>query len=186
MYCVSHFIYLICPLTRSSEHGLATHYIPSSRVPQLLENLASLDKPTHAQIDNTIDELYQEPGASEHPSPLIGARREALDAAFSHDQVENIIENLEMLTTNHDEDVNAWAKQTLADLHMRSPTSLKVALHSLRLGKSMTLKDCFQMEVGIAAAFCVSLHSLVVISASLLLGSSMKQALTSILASMLY
>jgi 3-hydroxyisobutyryl-CoA hydrolase len=142
--------------SRDSEHGIATHYIPSSRIPQLLAHLSALDNPTLGQVDRTIEELFQEREANEPPTPLIGPVRTALDAAFGYDQVEHIIDHLRILATGSDESIVRWAEQTISDLEQRSPTSLKVALQAIRLGKHMPVKNCLEMELGIATAFCVS------------------------------
>jgi 3-hydroxyisobutyryl-CoA hydrolase len=141
---------------RTSECGLATHYIPSSRIPQLLSNLASLDNPTHSVIDSTIEELYQERDSSEQPPIFVGEQRKALDLAFQYNDIQLIIEELESLAASGEGEVNEWAKKTLEELSMRSPTSLKVALHAIRSAKGKSLKECLQTDLGIATAFCVS------------------------------
>lgn len=86
----------------------------------------------------------------------MGAVRNALDSAFRHNSVEEILESLETFSSSADIRVNGWAKQTLEILHMRSPTSLKVALAAIRRGGDMSLQDALQMEMGIATAYCVS------------------------------
>jgi 3-hydroxyisobutyryl-CoA hydrolase len=141
---------------RASELGLATHYVPSNRIPQLLTNLAALDNPTHDMVDSTIEELYEERGSNEPPPAFVGYKREALDAAFSYNEVERIVAHLKSLANDSDATVVEFSQQTLAELHMCSPTSLKVALQAIRLGKNKTLKDCLRMELCIASALCVS------------------------------
>jgi len=69
--------------------------------------------------------------------------------------VENIIVALRGLEADSDAEVAAWAKSTLGVLEMRSPTSLRVALMAIRRGRTMTLRSALQMEMAIAAAFCV-------------------------------
>lgn len=143
--------------TQHSEHGLATHYIPSARVPMLLENLAALEKPTYAQVNDTIEDLHYDREPTDPVTPLTGAIRVALDSAFSQGTVEGIIAALQTFTTNDsDVDVAQWAKDTLAILEERSPTSLKIALTAIRKGRLLDLLDSFKMELGIAAALCVS------------------------------
>jgi len=138
--------------TMPSEHGLATHYISSARVPMLLESLAALEKPTYAQVNEAIEDLPTDP-----VSPLSGAIRTALDSAFSQETVEGIVAKLKTFTTDDKgADVLQWAKDTLATLEERSPTSLKIALMAIRKGKLLGLLECLRMELGIATAFCVS------------------------------
>jgi len=107
-------------------------------------------------IDRTIEELSSERRPDEPPPPFIGAKRAAMDKAFGRNSVQEILDELEALSKIDDEAVSMWAKNTIATLHLRSPTSLTVALHAIRKGKTMTLLDALQMELGIATAYCVS------------------------------
>lgn len=118
--------------------------------------MAEFDDPTFSQINRTIEELHAERQSYEPSSKLTGIVRQALDTAFSHNSIEEIFQSLEALKSASDARVQSWAEQTLETLHMRSPTSLKVALVALRRGKQMTLLEALQMEIRIASAFCVS------------------------------
>ena len=139
-----------------SELGFATHYIPSRRIPALLERLASLENPSYEVISDTIEECSQERDPDEPPPSLIGAKRVALDTAFGHNTVEEIVASLKKISEeNEAEDIRTWANATLTALDLRSPTSLKVALTAVRKGKDLDLKAALQMEMGIATAFCV-------------------------------
>ena len=86
----------------------------------------------------------------------MGVVRNALDTAFRHDTVEEIVESLATLSSSSDTHVSKWAKRTWETLDLRSPTSLKVALAAIRHGKNLSLRDALQMETGIATAYCVS------------------------------
>ncbi|KAF9817832.1 hypothetical protein IEO21_03174 [Rhodonia placenta] len=137
------------------EHGFATHFIPARRIPGLLERLASIDHPSYAQIDSILEEHRAERFPGEPASSLIGVVREALDKAFKHSSVEEIIVELQsILKGSTHESVRSWAQETLDALSMRSPTSLKVALAAVRRGKNMPLLEALQMEMNIATAFC--------------------------------
>ncbi|TFK42453.1 3-hydroxyisobutyryl-CoA hydrolase [Crucibulum laeve] len=136
------------------EHGFATHYIPSRRVPMLLDRLAALEDSHPRKINQTIEELSSEREPTEPPAPFVGPKRTALDYAFRHNEVEKIILELEKLQTHEIESVGKWATDTLGILHLRSPTSLKVALKAIRKGKKMSLLEALEMELGIATAFC--------------------------------
>lgn len=142
--------------TGSSHHGLATHYIPSSRIPQLLSHLSSLESDSFDVINATLEEYYQERDASEPDLSITGSVRVALDRAFSGETVEDIFKNLESLTLDQSKEVANWAQETLSTLHERSPTSLKIALEANRRGSIMTLSEALQMEMNIATALCVS------------------------------
>ncbi|KAH9928159.1 3-hydroxyisobutyryl-coenzyme A hydrolase [Fomitopsis serialis] len=127
------------------EHGFATHFVPSWRIPALMERVASLWNPTHQQIDALIEDHRDDNIPNELTSPLVGSIRAALDSAFRYDSVEKIMEHLANLSEKSPhENIRDWAKKTLDILYLRSPTSLKVALYSIREGE----------ELNIATAFC--------------------------------
>jgi len=136
------------------EHGFATHYIPSTSIPTLMARLADLDNPTPELIDRAIEELHAERQPNDAAGKFTGKTRQALDSAFSHDTVEDIIKSLEAFASHEDTGVRDWAKATLETLRMRSPTSLKVALAAVRRGKKLSLLESLQMEMGIATAYC--------------------------------
>lgn len=139
-----------------SEHGFATHYLPSRRIPMLLDRLAELNDPHPNLLNRVVEEFSAEWDASEPPAPFTGIRRVALDHAFRHDNVESIFADLERFSAADDATVKDWAAKTLEMLRLRSPTSLKVALEAIRRGKQLTLLEALDMELKIATAFCVS------------------------------
>lgn len=159
--CKSVFLsYIFSPkvvlTTELSDHGLATHYIPSGRVPLLLESLAGLEKATYTQVNEAIEDLHYDRERSDPMAPLSGEIRVALDSAFSQATVQGIISALQTYVTGGmTAEVTQWAKDTLSMLEERSPTSLEVALSAIRRGKSLDLLQSFKMELGIAAAYCV-------------------------------
>lgn len=128
-------------------------------MPILLERIAALEEPSLTQIDQAIEELAYEREPTDDPAPLVGAVRIALDDAFGKGTVEEIFETLQNYAQGGDNaDVIRWAKDTLATMEERSPTSLKVSLLAIRKGKSMSLLEALNMELGIATAFCVRPH----------------------------
>ena len=149
-----------------SEHGIATHYIPASRIPDLKVRLSSLENATPDLVDAAIEELHLERNRNEPPAPFTYEARLALDTAFGEKTVEDIYTSLTEMTWKED-DIGKWASATLDELNMRSPTSLKVALGAIRRGKSMTLGEVLQMEMSLATAYVVC--SLQVVSHKLLL-----------------
>lgn len=151
------YLNVSCPEYFSiSELGFATHYIPSRRIPILLDRVAALENAHISVIEHTIEEFSSERLPEEPPLQLAGEIRDALDFAFQHDKIEDIIHDLEVLSKHRTPSISQWATETLATLHMRSPTSLKVALKAIRVGKQMTLLEALDMELKIAAAYCVS------------------------------
>jgi 3-hydroxyisobutyryl-CoA hydrolase len=138
-----------------SELGCATHYIPSRRVPTLVDRLSALERPHLSVIDQTIEEFSSERQPEDPPTPFTGSARVALDYAFRHYTVEKIFADLQTLTSHPYSSVQSFARNTLLKLKARSPTSLKVALKAIREGKGMTLFQALNMELKIATAFCV-------------------------------
>ncbi|EKM55322.1 uncharacterized protein PHACADRAFT_255858 [Phanerochaete carnosa HHB-10118-sp] len=137
------------------ELGLATHFIPSRRIPALLERLASLDRASYEVVDSTIEECSQEREPGEPPCTFISKLRTVLDSVFSHNSVEEIIADLKQVHESHeDASIRKWAEESLAALDLRSPTSLKVALLALRKGRTATLHGALQNELNIATAYC--------------------------------
>ncbi|KAF7311354.1 3-hydroxyisobutyryl-CoA hydrolase, mitochondrial [Mycena kentingensis (nom. inval.)] len=136
------------------EHGLATHYIPSRRLPLLMDRLSNLDDANLVAIDRTLEELCHERDQEDPLPPFVDAKRVAIDMAFGHDRVELIFSDLELFKKDVDPVISGWAAQTLETLKLRSPTSLKVALRAIRMGKTQTLTEALNMELKIATAFC--------------------------------
>ncbi|PCH34253.1 3-hydroxyisobutyryl-CoA hydrolase [Wolfiporia cocos MD-104 SS10] len=136
------------------EHGFATHFILPENIPHTLQHIAPLNNPTCEQIDTILRE-HEAKSPRCLTSPLIGPIRVALDSAFKHSSVEDIVEELTCRANDStDPVVSEWAKRTLSALSLRSPTSLKVALQVLRKGRSLPLLEAMQMELNVATAYC--------------------------------
>jgi 3-hydroxyisobutyryl-CoA hydrolase len=140
---------------RTSEFGLATHFVPQGRLPTLLAALSSLADSSPEAINRTIEEHSAEISPEDPSGAFGGERRKVLDACFSHNRVESIIKDLEDVASSTGSQAQ-WAQETLDAMLARSPTSLRVALQAVRRGKHKELADALQMEMGIATAFCVS------------------------------
>ena len=86
------------------------------------------------------------------PAPATGelqALRPAIDAHFAHESIEAIAASL---ATESREPYREWAKKTLEGLGRRSPTLLKVTLQQLRRAASLSLAECFRMELNLINA----------------------------------
>jgi len=123
--------------------GVATHYIPSSKIPTLEQHLKNAK--SEKDVQHALGELSETEPASEAASDLLkfggNIRR-----CFDKNAVEDIIISLQR-------DDSAWAKTTLEALQKLSPTSLKVVFRQLHLGKAMALDKCFEMEFRMAQRF---------------------------------
>ncbi|RMD45039.1 hypothetical protein DV735_g225, partial [Chaetothyriales sp. CBS 134920] len=145
--------------------GIATHYIDSSVLAPLTTRLSELVFHDYSTLDerltlvnSTIAEF-----TSSLPSPdsyeagkngnLSGSLREAIDGSFKYNKIEEIVSAVEKEASSSDERIAAWAKSTLKTFGIRSPTSLKVTLEQLRLGKRWNISETFVREHQIAAHF---------------------------------
>jgi len=109
--------------------GIATHYVPSERLPLLRELLADGSEP----VDAVLATLHVNPGEA----PL-AAMRDAIDFHFGHDSVEAIQASL----AEGDE----WALAQHATIARMSPTSLKLTLRALRLGAGESIEAALRTE----------------------------------------
>jgi enoyl-CoA hydratase/carnithine racemase len=75
--------------------------------------------------------------------------RPAIDEHFGKRDVAAIVASLERESRPEYRD---WARETSEALARRSPTLLAVTFEQLRRGASMTLAECFRMELGLVAA----------------------------------
>ncbi|KAJ5952052.1 Crotonase core [Penicillium vulpinum] len=120
--------------------GIATHYLHSSVLSSVAQRLSELTFPDHVELPERLE--------IEEPMLMAGSLRTAIDRCFQFNTIEEIIQALEQ-ETEHKE----WAQKTLETLAGRSPTSLKVTLRQMRLGKKWTISETFQREHEIAANF---------------------------------
>ena len=110
--------------------GTATNFIRSENFSNLINDLSKDEN----DPKNVIEKYSVEPGKSEFKEISLFCNK-----IFKADTVEKIIENL----TEENSDLS---KKILSTIEQKSPTSLKVALRSLRLGKNISFEDCMQME----------------------------------------
>ena len=75
--------------------------------------------------------------------------RPAIDAHFSKPGVEAIIASLDR---EEREEFREWAGDACRRLSRASPTMLKVTFEQLRRAATMTLEECFRMELGMVLA----------------------------------
>ncbi|KAG2232708.1 ClpP/crotonase-like domain-containing protein [Thamnidium elegans] len=126
--------------------GVATHYVPSSRLAALESRLSELDNATHDMVNSAIEEFSAEL-ENEPTFSLTGETRAAIDRCFKYDTM------AEIMTALTKEPETAWTKETIAALNKMSPTSLKVTLQQLRNGATLSLAQCFKMEYHLVQKF---------------------------------
>ncbi len=129
--------------------GIATHYLESARLPDLVDALAGADwsGDAPAAAGRVIRALAADPGEAS-----LAAHRAAIDRCFSRDSVEAILAALQA-------EGGDWAETTRAGLLTRSPTSLKVTFRELREGAKLDFDQAMVMEYRLSQA-CVAGHDL--------------------------
>lgn len=151
--------------TQAFYAGIATHYLDSSALGPLTNRLAELVFKDYASlesrlklINSTIAEFSTGlPSPDSYPAAkhgnMSGRLREAIDRCFNYDKVEDIILALQKETEASDAFLSKWAEATMKTIQMRSPTSLRVTLRQLRLGKKWGISETFVREHEMASHF---------------------------------
>ena len=109
--------------------GIATHFVPVDRLVVLRDLLATSDE----SIAELLATLHGDPGPS-----AIEALRDGIDFHFGHDRVEDILASLD--------EGDDWARAQAAIIRKMSPTSCKLTLAGLRMGRGATIEDALVTE----------------------------------------
>ncbi|KAG0743323.1 hypothetical protein G6F57_000490 [Rhizopus arrhizus] len=128
--------------------GIATHYIPSSRISALEEKLIDLESSEHEIIQRVLEKFVEQ-----KPVKYVAFQkdaREIIDRCFGYDTIEGILAALDR------EKSTTWTRETKQKLLSMSPTSLKVTLRALRKGRTLSLVDCLKMEFDLIQKFLVT------------------------------
>jgi enoyl-CoA hydratase len=120
--------------------GIATHRVSSQRFAELLDGLAG---------PVAVDALIAAVAAPAGPSPVL-ARRPTIDRIFSGASVEAILAALDQEAAFAGADAE-WARATAATIRSKSPTSLKIALRQMRMGRTLTFEQCMRTEFRIVS-----------------------------------
>jgi enoyl-CoA hydratase len=116
--------------------GLADVFAPRANLPGLIHTLETLPTPPEGEQVRKIIDQFAQPTAS---TPLQESRAE-IDQAFAFDKIELILAGLAKSGSE-------FTAKTRASLLSKSPTSLKLTLRLLRLGRlSANLEDCLERE----------------------------------------
>lgn len=118
--------------------GFATHFVLRERVPGLVAALARAHG--RAEVEQTLAAFATDPG-----EPPLAARRAAIDRCFAADSVEAIVVSLASEATGGG-DAAAWAEEARSALLTKSPTSLKITLRQLVLGRGFDLEGALALE----------------------------------------
>ncbi|KKY23504.1 putative mitochondrial 3-hydroxyisobutyryl- hydrolase [Diplodia seriata] len=139
-------------------HGIATHYIHSSSLPDLENRLAELTfkdyaslQERHHIINATIEEFVT--GLPAPRAEISGMLRIAVDECFKSESISGIIDALTTLKESNNEQLSKWATRIIDTMQQRSPTSVLVALRQMRASRNWGIADTFRHEHNIASRF---------------------------------
>ena len=116
--------------------GFATHAVKRDSVEPLLDELSR----GRTSVEDCLRHFAVDPG----PPPL-AALRPAIDRCFTRDSVEEILDALGAESAAGGADAG-WATETRASLLTKSPTSLKITLRQLTIGRDYDLDAALALE----------------------------------------
>jgi enoyl-CoA hydratase/carnithine racemase len=125
---------------------LADVYLPPTAIASISDDLSSLSWGNDRFAD--LRQFLQARAEAPHSSPTLPALRDCIDAHFSKASVAAILSSLESESRSA---YAPWASETAQLMRSRSPTLLSVTLRQLQRGATLSLADCFRMELGMAA-----------------------------------
>lgn len=117
--------------------GIATHYVESKDLKNL--EIALLDCSNDQDIKNVLSNFMKKDLPEFSLKPVL----DQINKCFAPQVMEEIISRLKM-------DGSKWAEDTLKLLNKMSPTSMKVSLKELEIGKMISLNECLKMEYNLA------------------------------------
>jgi enoyl-CoA hydratase len=120
--------------------GVATHYVASSRFPELTAALTGT-----APVDSVLSSFAEKLGIG----PL-SIYRKAIDRLFTGYRIEDIVAALDREAISRSPEAG-WAGATVAAIRGKSPTSLKIALAQMRGGREWSFTDCMKAEFRIVS-----------------------------------
>ncbi|RSH87299.1 hypothetical protein EHS25_003208 [Saitozyma podzolica] len=148
------------------EIGIATHYVPSSSLSDLLLQLSHLPEPTLPQISSLIASFAPPPSSANEsassrsnpdgPTPIRGEIRDVLDRIFGLSSVPEIYAALEKAVSDDKLEgaTREWAKAQKVHMDERSPTAMAVALEGYKKAKkSQRLDRTLENDMSMATAF---------------------------------
>ena len=139
---------------------MATHFIPSHRLPDVLESLSlgltNLPLNNPSIVTKTIDKLLNQFRGDLLPN-TIEPLQETIDRCFLAPNVQTIISRLKEFTRSKDVSIATWAKETLellaGDSSPLSPTAIQTTFSLLQRGSTSTLKTAFRTELALAQQY---------------------------------
>ena len=120
--------------------GVATHYVESARLDDLVAALAGTRIEGVATVDAAIAQFAGDPG----PAPL-AEQREAIDRCFAAESVEAILAALRA-------EAKPWADKLVGLMEKASPTALKLAFRQIHEGEGLSFAEAMTLEYRLSQA----------------------------------
>nr|QWJ73354.1 3-hydroxyisobutyryl-CoA hydrolase 1-1 [Isatis tinctoria] len=120
--------------------GLATHFVPSTRLTALEADLCRVDSSDPTFVSTILDAYAQYPNLKQQSAYH---RLDVIDRCFSRRTVEEIMSALEREDTHG---ADGWIPATIRALKKASPASLKISLRSIREGRLQGVGQCLIRE----------------------------------------
>ncbi|KEH18075.1 putative 3-hydroxyisobutyryl-CoA hydrolase [Medicago truncatula] len=133
--------------------GLATHFVPSSKLSSLEESLCKVETSDPAIVSAIIDKYSEQPSLKKDS---VYHRMDIINKCFSRKTVEDILYSLE---TEAMSKADSWISATVETLKKASPTSLKVFLRLIREGRLLGVGQCLVYEYRIVCHILQGHHS---------------------------
>jgi enoyl-CoA hydratase len=123
--------------------GLATHFVPSSRLSALKQALAAerADGPATMRVESILAGFKADPGEA----PCL-AKRPLIDQVFGADSLAELCRRAAELDPEG---------QVSAGLHNRCPTALAVTFRQIRLGRTLPFDEALRMEYRLSPRMAV-------------------------------
>ena len=135
--------------------GFATHYIPSDRLPQLVNRLSNLQPPVlndvkmnnlnnqkeyFQQVNEIIDEFSNNKLPEDAKFPFSADELEIINNAFSQKSIDEVLSYLK-------NQGSSFALKTHDKLLTKSPTSLRTGFELMNIGSKNTIRKQLELEL---------------------------------------
>ncbi|ESR50379.1 hypothetical protein CICLE_v10032134mg [Citrus x clementina] len=120
--------------------GLATHFVPSEKLPELEKRLIGLNTGDEIAVKSAIEEFSED---VQLDGQSVLNKQSIIDECFSKETVAEIIKSFE---AEAGKEGNGWIGPVLKGLKKSSPTGLKITLRSVREGREQSLAECLKKE----------------------------------------
>ena len=128
---------------------LATHFISSDSRGSLLRQLKGAEWSNDTSINgNIVDQVLtslSDNSAELKPPAQVEPHQDVIEQVTSHSSLSAIVSAITRLDTD-----DKWLKRGISALKNGCPTTAKIVYHQTTQGHSLSLKDVFKTELGIA------------------------------------